>query len=88
MAKEKYNHADLDKRAQAAWAAAQLHTTDLTNTEQDPYYLLFEFSYPSGDLHIGHWYAFALCDVYARTLHQQGKNVLFSIGFDAFGLPT
>ncbi len=88
MAKEKYNHADLDKRAQAAWAAAELHTTDLTNTEKDPYYLLFEFPYPSGDLHIGHWYAFALCDVYARMLRQQGKNVLFPIGFDAFGLPT
>jgi leucyl-tRNA synthetase len=88
MAKEKYSHAEIEKRAQVAWAAAELHTTDLTNTEKDPYYLLFEFPYPSGDLHIGHWYAFALCDVYARMLRQQGKNVFFPIGFDAFGLPT
>ncbi len=88
MAKEKYNHAEIEKRAQAAWAAAELHTVDLNDTEKDPYYLLFEFPYPSGDLHIGHWYAFALTDVYARMLRMQGKNVLFPIGFDSFGLPT
>ncbi|MEK7201377.1 MAG: class I tRNA ligase family protein, partial [Patescibacteria group bacterium] len=41
-----------------------------------------------GDLHIGHWYAFALTDIYARMLRMQGKNVLFPIGFDSFGLPT
>jgi leucyl-tRNA synthetase len=88
MAKEKYNHTDIEKRAQDAWAASELHTVDLQDTEKDPYFLLFEFPYPSGDLHIGHWYAFALTDVYARMLRQQGKNVLFPIGFDSFGLPT
>ncbi len=88
MAKEKYNHQEIEKRVQAAWSASELHTVDLADTEKDPYFLLFEFPYPSGDLHIGHWYAFALCDVYARLLRQQGKNVLFPIGFDSFGLPT
>jgi len=46
---------------------------------------LTEFPYPSGDLHIGHWYAFAVSDIFARLKRMQGKNVLFPIGFDAFG---
>ncbi len=50
--------------------------------------LLTEFPYPSGDLHIGHWYAFALPDILARYLRMNGKNVMYPIGFDAFGLPA
>lgn len=50
--------------------------------------LLTEFPYPSGNLHIGHWYAFALPDILARYLRMNGKNVLYPIGFDAFGLPA
>lgn len=88
MAKEKYNHLEIEKVRQEAWSKLDLYTTDLGNSEKDPYYLLFEFPYPSGDLHIGHWYAFALTDVYARMLRMQGKNVLFPMGFDSFGLPT
>lgn len=83
-----YNHEDIEKRAQEKWAALDLYTTDLTNTEKEPYYLLFEFPYPSGDLHIGHWYAFAVTDIFARYLRMKGKNVLFPIGFDSFGLPA
>lgn len=88
MAKDTYNHQEIEKRVQDAWNAAELYAVDLQDTSKDPYYLLFEFPYPSGDLHIGHWYAFALTDIYARMLRQQGKNVLFPIGFDAFGLPA
>lgn len=88
MAKEKFDHKSIEAAQQAQWAEAGLYTTDLTDTDKDPYYLLFEFPYPSGDLHIGHWYAFALTDIYARMLRMQGKNVLFPIGFDAFGLPA
>ncbi len=83
-----YDHQEIEKRAQAKWAELDLYTTDLKNTEKDPYYLLFEFPYPSGDLHIGHWYAFAVTDIYARYLRMKGKNVLFPIGFDSFGLPA
>lgn len=83
-----YDHQEIEKRAQEKWAQLDLYTTDLTNTEKDPYYLLFEFPYPSGDLHIGHWYAFAVTDIYARYLRMKGKNVLFPIGFDSFGLPA
>ncbi len=88
MAKERYDHRAIEEAAQKKWAELDLHTTDLTDTSKEPYYLLFEFPYPSGDLHIGHWYAFALTDIYARYLRMQGKNVLFPIGFDAFGLPA
>ena len=65
-----------------------LYTTDLSVESKEPYYLLVEFPYPSGDLHIGHWYAFAVTDIYARLLRARGKNVFFPIGFDAFGLPA
>lgn len=83
-----YDHRRVESEARAKWDALKLYETDLSNTEKEPYYLLVEFPYPSGDLHIGHWYAFAVTDIYARLLRAQGKNVLFPIGFDAFGLPA
>ncbi|MBP9816711.1 MAG: leucine--tRNA ligase [Candidatus Pacebacteria bacterium] len=88
MAKPTYDHAQIEKSAQAMWAEANLFAADVTGSQKDPYYLLFEFPYPSGDIHIGHWYAFALTDIYARFLRMKGKNVLFPMGFDAFGLPA
>lgn len=87
MKKETYDHRTLEPAARAKWEALHLYETDLANAK-DPYYLLFEFPYPSGDLHIGHWYAFALTDIFARYKRMTGKDVLFPIGFDAFGLPA
>ena len=83
-----YNHQAIEKKAQEKWATLDLYHTDLTDESKEPYYLLVEFPYPSGDLHSGHWYAFAVTDIYARLLRARGKNVLFPIGFDAFGLPA
>jgi leucyl-tRNA synthetase len=83
-----YDHREIEKAAQKKWAELNLYVADLADTTKDPYYLLVEFPYPSGDLHIGHWYAFAVTDIYARMLRMRGKNVLFPIGFDAFGLPA
>jgi leucyl-tRNA synthetase len=88
MAKESYNHQEIEKAAQKKWASLDLYNTDLFDTEKEPYYLLVEFPYPSGDLHTGHWYAYAMPDIYARYLRMNGKNVLFPFGFDAFGLPA
>ncbi len=50
--------------------------------------LLTEFAYPSGNLHLGHWYAFSLPDIKARYLRMKGYNVMYPTGFDAFGLPA
>lgn len=85
---EKYDHKAIEKAAQKKWANLGLNRTNLTDESTEPYYLLVEFPYPSGDLHIGHWYAFAVTDIYARLLRARGKNVLFPLGFDAFGLPA
>jgi leucyl-tRNA synthetase len=88
MEKKFYDHVEIEKKAQEKWQNLDLYTTDLTDTTKDPYYLLVEFPYPSGDLHVGHWYAFSITDIYARYLRAKGKNVLFPFGFDAFGLPA
>lgn len=86
--RERYQHTQIEKATQASWEAANIYATDLADTSKDPYYLLVEFPYPSGDLHTGHWYAFAVTDIFARFKRMQGKNVLFPFGFDAFGLPA
>lgn len=88
MARESYNHQELERKAQEKWAALALYEADVSDTAKDPYYLLTEFPYPSGDLHTGHWYAFSVTDMFARLKRMQGSNVLFPIGFDAFGLPA
>lgn len=65
----------------------EFHAQD--SSDQSKYYVMVEFPYPSGaGLHIGHAFSFTGGDVYARYQRMQGKNVLFPIGWDAFGLPT
>jgi leucyl-tRNA synthetase len=88
MPQDRYDHTKIEAQARAKWEAEGTYTTDLSDTEKDPYYLLVEFPYPSGDLHTGHWYAYAMPDIFARFLRMSDKNVLFPIGFDAFGLPA
>ena len=83
-----YDHSEIERAAREKWQNLNLSVADLSDESKERYYLLVEFPYPSGDLHIGHWYAFAITDIYARMLRARGKNVFFPIGFDAFGLPA
>jgi leucyl-tRNA synthetase len=83
-----YDHKAIEQKWQEAWRDARAFETPDHVEGKENEYILFEFPYPSGNLHVGHWYAFALTDIYARFRRLQGKNVLFPIGFDAFGLPA
>lgn len=85
---EKYNHKDIEKKWQEKWKQEKLYETLDKVEGKENFYTLVEFPYPSGNLHIGHWYAFAVPDIFVRTKRMQGYNTLFPIGFDAFGLPA
>ena len=77
----------IDKKWQAKWAEDKLHHVD--NDDPRPkWYELTMYPYPSGDVHIGHWYAMSPADAHARFRKMQGYNVLHPMGFDAFGLPA
>src|SRR3989344_5629481 len=83
-----YDHKKIEKKWQKAWEDEKLYETPDKVKGKDNHYLLVEFPYPSGNLHVGHWYAFSVPDIFARFQRMSGKNVLFPIGFDAFGLPA
>ena len=84
---ERYDPASIEPRWQARWDELGLHRTDLDDTK-NRYYLLTMYPYPSGDIHIGHWYIKTPTDAIARYQRMHGKNVFLPIGFDAFGLPA
>ncbi|TSC85902.1 MAG: leucyl-tRNA synthetase [Parcubacteria group bacterium Gr01-1014_8] len=83
-----YDHKRIERKWQARWKKSKLYKTADTVKGKKNYYLLTEFPYPSGNLHVGHWYAFSVPDILARALRMQGKNVMYPFGFDAFGLPA
>ena len=88
VVQEKYNHKEIEAKWQKEWQKQNLYKTSDEVKGKENFYILVEFPYPSGNLHIGHWYAFAVPDIFARTKRMQGYNVMFPIGFDAFGLPA
>ncbi len=82
-----YNHLEIEPKWQARWEADGLYESNIDPAKQK-FYALTMLPYPSGDLHIGHWYAMTPADARARFKRMMGFNVLFPIGFDAFGLPA
>jgi leucyl-tRNA synthetase len=84
---DRYDPAAIEPRWQARWDELALYRTNLEN-QRDRYYLLTMYPYPSGDIHIGHWYIKTPTDAIARYQRMHGKNVFLPIGFDAFGLPA
>lgn len=84
---DRYDPHAIEKKWQARWEADGIYRA----SDDDPrpkWYALTMFPYPSGDLHTGHWYAMSPSDAAARFRRMQGYNVLFPMGFDAFGLPA
>jgi leucyl-tRNA synthetase len=85
---EPYNATEIEPRWQARWDELGMHTTDLDDDSRPPFYLLTMYDYPSGDLHIGHWFTKTPTDAISRYRRMNGYNVFFPVGFDAFGLPA
>ena len=84
---EKYHPQEIESRWQKKWEEDGIYRS-LIKDDQRKYYALTMLPYPSGDLHIGHWYAITPSDAHARYKRMNGYNVLFPMGFDAFGLPA
>jgi len=83
----KYIPQEIEPKWQAKWEADGLYRTP-DRSDKPKYYFLTMYPYPSGDLHIGHWYAESPADTRARYMRMRGYNVLLPMGFDAFGLPA
>ncbi len=84
---DRYDPHTLEPRWRERWQADGIHRAG-SDASRPAWYALTMFPYPSGDLHTGHWYAMAPSDAAARFRRMQGYDVLFPMGFDAFGLPA
>lgn len=84
---ESYQHKAIEKRWQNQWEETSLYRS-VVDWSKPKHYALTMLPYPSGDLHIGHWFAMTPSDARARWMRMRGYNVMFPMGFDAFGLPA
>src|SRR3954447_18643767 len=85
---ERHDPGAIERKWQDRWAELRLYDTDLHDESRPRFYLLTMYPYPSGALHIGHWYIKTPTDAIARYRRMHGDNVFYPIGFDAFGLPA
>ena len=85
---KKFENGAIEKKWQEKWREAGIYKVGKRDLQKEKRYLLVELPYPSGDLHIGHWHAFGVPDILVRYERMQGKQVLFPLGFDAFGMPA
>jgi len=84
---QRYNPKTIEPKWRKIWEETQIYKTS-ENPGDNKYYCLVMFPYPSGNLHVGHWYNFGPADAVARFNRMMGKNILHPFGFDAFGLPA
>ena len=85
----KYDFTAIEKKWQTIWEETKPYAAVTGDTTRPKFYGLIEFPYPSGQgLHVGHPRPFTALDIVIRKKRMEGYNVLFPIGFDAFGLPT
>lgn len=83
-----YNHKTVEEKWQKHWYDNKRFKVEVDHTKEK-YYSLVEFPYPSGaGMHVGHIRAYSSMEIVSRKRRMEGYNVLFPIGFDAFGLPT
>src|SRR5688500_3244255 len=86
---KRYIPKDIEPKWQKIWQDTKLYKTEDFDQTRPKFVMITEFPYPSGDgLHLGHVREYTLGDVIARYKRMQGYNVLYPMGFDAFGLPT
>lgn len=83
-----YNHKKIEEKWQKHWYENKRFEA-VDHSDKEKYYSLVEFPYPSGaGMHVGHIRAYSSLEIVSRKRRMEGYNVLFPIGFDAFGLPT
>ena len=83
-----YNPREIEPKWQKIWQKEKLYEAKDFAKDKEKFYHLVMFPYPSGDLHMGHWYNYAGADAVARKIMRDGFNAMSPIGFDAFGLPA